>query len=536
MGKIFVSYRREDIRFVQSLVSFINQYLIGGIDEVFYDKFVEQKEGAQWDTIIYNELSACNVCLVIVTPSTFDRFRIFKDNDWIRKELRFALEQNKPIIPIAKDRHPLPEMKKLPPDIRGILNYQTIPVYDDNDEYYLRAAGARIVERCRKIAPRAFEYLSAEQLDHFESQLRSSVNFSASVLVDKLISDINDVPEQYREMIGYKAWTTAEGLIAILSRYDKIAFPATEYNPSLLAEIAYKLINIDEHIKGGGIPAYPDLEISHRGVVDSTAIVLNALCTLRLFMYEMKLAQLSVGSSIHVSIEDISKCIDRLEHWLIANQNEDKGWGIWKGEVSRVTATAYAIRALVGAGVERGAHSLRSSYFWLEQARKKDGMWAVDWHTDESDLTSTAFAVTALAILSDSVIEETIQSAVDKLLNTTDWKDAVHNIEIEDDQGKRRIIKLPYASKPRVIQTLIIAGVPLKDVRIIKALQGFIDSQLRRGGWAPSQDQSSRDMNIWYTYVVVECIYTWLVYANKIPTTMYLSQVERALLGYLQLF
>ena len=169
-------------------------------------------------------------------------------------------------------------------------------------------------------------------------------------------------------------------------------------------------------------------EFSDRGVVDTTAIVINALCSLRLFMYQYGLDILS-AENVSVGLSKIDECINRLCTWLHKNQNDDHGWGLWRGTKSRVTATAWAILALVDADIDIEEPFLQRAQNWLIKIQRNDGWWSLTSDTKQADVTSTAFAIMALSKLSNTIMQENIQRAVYALETNSNWDDAEHRID-----------------------------------------------------------------------------------------------------------
>jgi len=538
LGKIFISYRREVGHFVDRLAEKLEQRFSGN---VFVD--LSGIKEPDFESVILREISECDIFMLIVTPETFEAKRINKENDWIRREIALALKSSesaerpdkaKPIILIQVEKCPLPEDYLLPEDIRRITSKQGVPFY----RKYFEAGIEEIALFCEKIKPEAFHRQPASYIHNdtnLEIRLKQSVREAINQLIKLLIKDIKLAGEEISEGIQFNAWTTAEGLLALLYTDDSMISSATDrIDQSILARISRKLVHIDEFINGGGIPAVPDLGIAHRGVVDSTSIVLRALCSLRLYMYQHRLSSLNLDYPF-VSLAELDNCIDRLCKWLLQNQNEDGGWGLWRGTESRVTATAYAILAFTEAGVDREEQFLQNAQNWLMEMQKDDGWWALTKNTEKPDVTSTSFALVALSILCNSIMHENIRRAVYALETNTDWEDAEHKIEIPTEGKENTFVPMLYASEPRAVYALLIAGLSPANSLLLHMLGEIEEAELSTGGWTSKQTKS-RKLNVWYTYVVTECIYTWFTHSNKISYLTQLSKVDHALAGVIKMY
>jgi TIR domain len=120
--KIFVSYRRQDTG--ASAVG-IGQYLENefGHKNVYID--VDMQAGAKYPAVIEKRLAECRVLLVLIGP---DWVKLQKPNDWVQREIAYALKQNITVIPILINGAQLPDQQLLPDDIQGLLDHQAASV------------------------------------------------------------------------------------------------------------------------------------------------------------------------------------------------------------------------------------------------------------------------------------------------------------------------------------------------------------------------------------------------------------------------
>ena len=123
--RIFVSYRRLDWPFVHPLVEQLKQYIYGSI-------FIDYRniDEDDFEHSILRNLYQSDVVLVVITSHTFAVDRIWRDDDWIRREVAIALQQNKLVVLIPLDNQSLPAPTELPPDIRSVITTkQRIPFF-----------------------------------------------------------------------------------------------------------------------------------------------------------------------------------------------------------------------------------------------------------------------------------------------------------------------------------------------------------------------------------------------------------------------
>ncbi len=111
---IFISYRREGgEEFARALK---NELKSRGI-RAFLD-FDELKDG-KFGQCIMDAIESSPIFMVILSPHSLDR--CFDENDWVRKEIEYALEKNRHIIPINPNKTFSVFPESLPDHIRAGL-------------------------------------------------------------------------------------------------------------------------------------------------------------------------------------------------------------------------------------------------------------------------------------------------------------------------------------------------------------------------------------------------------------------------------
>ena len=115
--EIFISYRRK-----------------GGYDtaKLLYDRLrldgyavsfdIDTLEKGDFDDELENRVKICKDFLLVLNPGVFDRFydpNCNPKDDWVRREIACALEDNKNIVPLFLDGFAYPK-EPLPPDVKDI--------------------------------------------------------------------------------------------------------------------------------------------------------------------------------------------------------------------------------------------------------------------------------------------------------------------------------------------------------------------------------------------------------------------------------
>jgi pterin-4a-carbinolamine dehydratase len=139
--EIFINYRRDDsIAEAGRIQTAIAQEL--GHDKVFLDT-CSIELGQVWPKRIEEALRLAKVVIVVIgngwlkISDDWGRRRIDQENDWVRKELEFAITTEKYIIPVLVSGGLLPPSPELlPQSISVLLNMQAVDIrsqYWDHD-------------------------------------------------------------------------------------------------------------------------------------------------------------------------------------------------------------------------------------------------------------------------------------------------------------------------------------------------------------------------------------------------------------------
>jgi tetratricopeptide (TPR) repeat protein len=152
---VFISYRKADMAFGAAAVYEMLTERFGR-DRVFLDN-QSMRPGVAYPQSLRSALESMRVLLVLIGPGWLGDdpagsglLLIERDGDWVRGEIRRALERAVPIVPVLLDGTALPKREKLPADVRRLTHHQVAEVRH-------RYLGADI----RRLADRVAELLGA---------------------------------------------------------------------------------------------------------------------------------------------------------------------------------------------------------------------------------------------------------------------------------------------------------------------------------------------------------------------------------------
>lgn len=133
---VMVNYRTADARF-GAAATFELLALRFGKHRMFLDN-QSIAPGASYVAELWQALESISVLLVMIGPEWLDdpktrgRRLIERDDDWVRREIRRAIERDIHIIPVLLDGCALPDPAVLPQDIRALVGHQAVAVHHDH--------------------------------------------------------------------------------------------------------------------------------------------------------------------------------------------------------------------------------------------------------------------------------------------------------------------------------------------------------------------------------------------------------------------
>lgn len=139
---IFISYRRNG---GEHTAKIIRDRLVDLGYNVFFD--VESLQSGNFNTKIYSVIDECSDFILVLSPNALDRCS--NEQDWIRREVEYALSKNKNIIPIMlrdfKFDTVLPESMSILPQLNGIeANSEFFDAFIKKLQKFLKAKPAGI--------------------------------------------------------------------------------------------------------------------------------------------------------------------------------------------------------------------------------------------------------------------------------------------------------------------------------------------------------------------------------------------------------
>ena len=127
--EIFINYRRRDsVGVAKSLHDKLSAKF--GSKSVFLDT-EDIQGGDKWENVLEKSGKYARVAVVIIGEDWLEKndegnHRIKDDGDWVRNEIKLALEHNLTLFPILVNAAIMPDKKDLPEDIHAIMNFQAL--------------------------------------------------------------------------------------------------------------------------------------------------------------------------------------------------------------------------------------------------------------------------------------------------------------------------------------------------------------------------------------------------------------------------
>jgi len=123
MRQAFISYRRADTGALADQIAISIRRLFGR-ESVFNDTG-DIPSGSRWGEVLDHRLEGMAALLCISgsewTGVTAQGRRVDDSNDWVRREIRNAIDRKIPILPIVASQAHLPTTSELPTDLRPVL-------------------------------------------------------------------------------------------------------------------------------------------------------------------------------------------------------------------------------------------------------------------------------------------------------------------------------------------------------------------------------------------------------------------------------
>lgn len=137
MGKVFISYRRQDSAgYVRALYNELAQYF--GHEQIFMD-VDDIPLGTDFVSILNRNLQDCQIMLVVIGPQWLDirnsrgERRLENPDDFVRLEVARAIENDFTIIPVLVNGADMPAEADLPENLRALSRRQALVL---DNKYY----------------------------------------------------------------------------------------------------------------------------------------------------------------------------------------------------------------------------------------------------------------------------------------------------------------------------------------------------------------------------------------------------------------
>lgn len=138
---VFISYRRDG-------AEYLAHNLYERLREKGYSVFqdIESLRSGNFNNALYDVIATCNDVVLILPPNGLDR--CVNEDDWVRKEISFALSSGKNIVPILMPGFEWP--KSLPDDIAAIQQLNGLVSSTAYFNEFIEKLSGFLVSSCNK--------------------------------------------------------------------------------------------------------------------------------------------------------------------------------------------------------------------------------------------------------------------------------------------------------------------------------------------------------------------------------------------------
>ncbi len=154
------------------------------------------------------------------------------------------------------------------------------------------------------------------------------------------------------------------------------------------------------------------------------------------------------------------EALKKAKDWILDNQNDDYGWGIWKYEDSLISATCLTLLALKESQAifneERIEMALQEGVAWLKMAQCKNGLWGFTSQATETNNASTCQAVSTLMEmgLEPRNFKEAFKAFEEEFKSTGSWRTITESYTLKYF-GEGLDQRLSWFIAPKVISVMI---------------------------------------------------------------------------------
>ena len=216
---VFISYRRDGGWALGQLL-----YVRLSMDgySVFYD--IESMRSGKFNKQIYDSIDNSSAIVVVLPPHALDR--CVNEDDWVRKEIAYAIKQNKMLIPVMMQGFVFPD--DLPEDIKDLKDFHGVTAernisadywYEDLKKYINEQLDHMPEPQTPRQADRTLH--QAEMTDGLINACRENNNNTILALLEAIRTE-GFLNEQIMEtailhFLENQEWESAEKLIVNLA-------------------------------------------------------------------------------------------------------------------------------------------------------------------------------------------------------------------------------------------------------------------------------------------------------------------------------
>ncbi len=201
------------------------------------------------------------------------------------------------------------------------------------------------------------------------------------------------------------------------------------------------------------------------------------------------------------------EAIEKAKAWLIENQNDDGGWGIWKYEDSLVSATCYAVLALKEVNTvhpdEATDSAIQRGLTWLKLVQDPNTrLWGFTADVQEPNNASTCQAVSTLFQFGEDPknYKEALNSLLAELKEQGYWKTLEESYTLKYF-GEGLDNRLSWFYAPLAVTTLIAYSKSFpKDVgitHIVEAVESLKKFDTTHKSLEVTSINADHDVRVW---------------------------------------
>ncbi len=227
--QIFISYRRDGAEFLGQLLFY--QLKERGY-RVFFD--VESLRSGKFNQRLFQVIDECTDVLVILPKDGLDR--CMNSEDWVRKEIAYAIRKKKNIIPVMMRGFEFPD--SLPDDIKEIVHYNGISASMDFFEAVMDRLTGQYIQAVPDLGntkqPDEFDRLLQtiyEVLTEYRDAINNNRGEKINEITGRMQSSLNDlyvIGERNRYLDSEKS----EKALSIVDQFNRFVGPFNAFSNS----------------------------------------------------------------------------------------------------------------------------------------------------------------------------------------------------------------------------------------------------------------------------------------------------------------